>query len=71
MDWEVNFTQKAAKQTQKLPPRERDLIALLVRDMQLRGPVLPDWRNYSKLSLNTYHCHLSYRWVACWRVEDQ
>ncbi len=23
----------------------------------------------NKLGENTYHCHLAYRWVACWRNE--
>lgn len=28
---------------------------------------MPDWPNYSKLTnSNTYHCHLSYHWAACW-----
>lgn len=70
MGWTVNFSHKAAKQVKKLPARERDILALLVRDMQLRGAVLTDWSNYSKLSPTTYHCHLSYKWVACWRIED-
>jgi mRNA-degrading endonuclease RelE of RelBE toxin-antitoxin system len=69
MGWDVTFTGKAAKQVPKLPKRERDLLALLVRDLMLRGPVLPDWRNYSKLGHALHHCHLSYKWVACWRVE--
>lgn len=34
----------------------------LIKDLKDRGPVLPDWPNYS----NTYHCHLSYHWAACW-----
>lgn len=71
MNWNVSFTTKAGKQAQKLPKRERDLIALLVREMQLFGPVRSDWKNYSKLGVGTYHCHLSYRWVVCWRVEGK
>ena len=70
MDWNVTFTSKAEKQAHKLPRRERDLLALLVRELQLAGPVQPGWKNYSKLGKDTYHCHLSYKWVACWRVED-
>lgn len=70
MSWTVNFTSKASKQAGKLPKRERDILVLLVQDLQLRGATLPDWHNYSKLSPTTYHCHLTYKWVACWRVED-
>ncbi|NDE91573.1 MAG: hypothetical protein EB059_10655 [Alphaproteobacteria bacterium] len=71
MGWKVAFTSKAAKQVQKLPAREHDLVALLVGELELLGPVRSDWKNYSKLGVDTYHCHLSYRWVACWRVEDK
>jgi hypothetical protein len=70
MGWNVRFTGKAAKQAGKLRRRERDILALLVRDLELRGPVLPDWHNYSKLGPGLYHCHLSYKWVACWRIEN-
>lgn len=71
MSWNVGFTSKAAKQAGKLPPKERDLLALLVREIQLNGPVQASWSNYSKLGNDTYHCHLSYRWVACWKVENR
>ena len=71
MSWIVGFTSKAEKQVGKLPQKERDLLALLVREMQLSGPVRSNWKNYSKLGKEEYHCHLSYKWVACWRVEDR
>jgi hypothetical protein len=70
MAWNVRFSGKAAKQAGKLAGREKDVLALLVRDLELRGPALPGWRNYSKLGPDLYHCHLSYRWVACWRMEN-
>lgn len=68
--WSVRFTSKAAKQAGKLPKRERATLVALVRDLELRSAVISDWPNYSSLGKHTYHCHLSYRWVACWRVED-
>jgi mRNA-degrading endonuclease RelE of RelBE toxin-antitoxin system len=71
MEWSVSFTKKAVKGVAKMPKREQDVLNVLVRDLRLRGPVLPDWSNYSKLGPKEYHCHLSYKWVACWRVEDQ
>ncbi len=27
----------------------------------------PSWPNYSPLGEDNYHCHLKYRWVACWK----
>jgi hypothetical protein len=70
MAWQITFTSKAAKQITKLLQRERDILDMLVRDLALSGPVLPKWRNYSRLGKDEHHCHLSYQWVVCWRVED-
>jgi hypothetical protein len=70
-EWTVNFTSKAAKQEKKLPDKERKIIAALVTDLKTSGAVLPTWPNYSKLGGNRYHCHLSYKWVACWTLEDK
>ncbi|MEJ0062691.1 MAG: hypothetical protein WDO70_05685 [Alphaproteobacteria bacterium] len=71
MSWTVGFTNKADKQVGKLPRRERDLLDALVKDLIWRGAILPDWRNYSKLGPNLHHCHLSYKWVACWRANSE
>jgi mRNA-degrading endonuclease RelE of RelBE toxin-antitoxin system len=70
MAWKVGFSSKAAKQARKLAKRERILLTRLVTDLSVRGAVQPEWPNYSKLEDNAYHCHLNYRWVACWKVED-
>ncbi len=69
-EWQVEFTAKASKQARKLAKRERDTLLLLVEDMKHRGPVLYDWSNYSRLGDERYHCHLSYKWVACWELKD-
>ena len=29
------------------------------------------WKNFSWLEGNKYHCHLTYRYVACWEVLDE
>lgn len=71
MNWTVGFTSRAAKQVKGLQKRHRDALALLVREMQLNGPVQASWPNYSKLGEDTYHCHLAHKWVACWRVTDK
>ena len=42
MSWIATFTSNAAKSVKRLPKREKDLLALLVRDLELRGPVVPD-----------------------------
>lgn len=70
MAWQVAFTAKAAKQAKRMPQREQGILVRLIRDLQLSGPVQPGWKNYSKLGKGEYHCHLSYKWVACWQVKD-
>jgi hypothetical protein len=49
-----------------MPAIQQDKSALLLDDLKENGPIQPDWPNYSKLSEDKYHCHLSYKWVACW-----
>lgn len=68
--WRVKFSAKAAKQGRKLAKRELDALIALLEDLKAKGPILPDWPNYSKLGDGRYHCHLSYKWVACWTIED-
>ena len=70
MVWNITFSRKAAKQAKALAEREKGLLALLVREMALGGPVRGDWPNYSKLGKDTHHCHLNPKWVACWIVAD-
>lgn len=68
--WIVELPRKTLKKAAKMPSREQDTFRKLVKELQLNGPVQPDWPNYSKLSVAKFHCHLSYRWVACWEVLD-
>lgn len=42
---------------------------MLVNDLIEKGPVQKEWPNFSPLGKNTYHCHLSYSWVAVWYCE--
>jgi hypothetical protein len=60
----------ARKGISKMPNTEQVLFDLLAYDLSEKGPVLPDWPNFSKLGNITYHCHLSRKWVACWRHEN-
>ena len=43
----------------------------LVHDLEESGPVQTSWQNYSMLSDGSYHCHLTYHYVACWTCEDE
>lgn len=75
--WMVYLTRKAAKQVVKLPREIFDTLAILRAELEVEGPVQPEWRNYGKLKGKKgeyYHCHLNSgqpRYVAVWEVEDK
>lgn len=69
--WRVFFRRKVEKRVMKMPRTEQILFANLIEDLRRKGPIRREWRNFSKLSENEYHCHLSYSWVACWRGQDE
>lgn len=65
----MELTKSAAKKARQMPKSARQDLVLLLEELEKEGPIQPEWSNYSKLSKNEYHCHLSYSWVACWRNE--
>ena len=67
MRYRVAVTRKAEKGLSKLPGDVKKLLFLLVEDLKADGPFQPSWPNYSPLGEDNYHCHLKYRWVACWK----
>ena len=54
----------------KLPFPIQQKLFILIDDLHEKGPIRNDWPNYSKIDNNKYHCHLSYKWVACWTCEQ-
>lgn len=50
----------------KLPSDVQLLLYLLINDLKTSGPVQKSWMNFSPLGKNRYHCHINYRYVACW-----
>jgi hypothetical protein len=60
----------AKKRIEKAPEDVGILFGELLDDLAAKGPVLPDWPHYSKLGKDKYHCHLAYRWAACWYSES-
>ncbi|MEW6263333.1 MAG: cytotoxic translational repressor of toxin-antitoxin stability system [Thermodesulfobacteriota bacterium] len=74
MDWTVRFRPKAAKQTGKLPDRIKNVLRLLVEDIEEKGPVQGGWPNYGKLTEGRHHCHLKKgrpTYVAVWEESAQ
>jgi mRNA-degrading endonuclease RelE of RelBE toxin-antitoxin system len=66
MPYQVRIKKKVEKGLGKLPADVRKLLFLLIEDLKDEGPVQGGWRNFSPLGANRYHCHLTYRYVACW-----
>lgn len=71
MKYRVLIKKAIVKKLKKLPAKEYRKFDFPVQDLEERGPVLPNWLNFSKLGENEYHCHLSRSWVACWRREKR
>ncbi|EKD39847.1 MAG: hypothetical protein ACD_75C00278G0007 [uncultured bacterium] len=69
MKYTVKVKRKVLRDVEKMPKSEQEKLATLVDDLIESGPVQPAWPNYSKLSATEYHCHLSRKWIACWRHE--
>jgi len=74
--WQVGFTSKAAHQTQKLPDELQSVVSALVAELQVRGPMLFEWKNFGKLKGQRarYHCHIKSgrpTYVVCWEVIDK
>jgi hypothetical protein len=69
MKYKVAIKRRVLRCVERMPLNEQKKLVLLVDDLVASGPVQPAWPNYSKLSESEYHCHLSRKWVACWRHE--
>jgi hypothetical protein len=69
MKFEVIWKRKIGKQVLVMPEAEQKKFALLVKDLENKGPIQKEWRNFSDLGKNKYNCHLSFHWVACWYCE--
>jgi len=54
----------------KLPKDIQFTLDTLVDDLMEKGPIRKEWPNFSTLGKNEYHCHLAYKWVACWYNEN-
>ncbi|MCM0083309.1 cytotoxic translational repressor of toxin-antitoxin stability system [Geomonas sp. Red32] len=73
MVWKVAIDKRAQKQLLKLPNRVVDILARLLMEIELLGPVRGNWPNYSKLAGDRHHCHLKKgkpTYVAVW-VENK
>jgi mRNA-degrading endonuclease RelE of RelBE toxin-antitoxin system len=64
--YEVLVSKRVLKNVERMPESVQDRMAELIQDLKESGPLQPTWPNYVRLRSGRYHCHLSYKWVACW-----
>jgi hypothetical protein len=64
--YQVLIPRKVLRSIIKMPNSAQLRMANLVEDLRDRGPYQVKWPNYGRIGSNQYHCHLSYKWVACW-----
>jgi mRNA-degrading endonuclease RelE of RelBE toxin-antitoxin system len=67
--YEVRIKRKVERGLGNLPASVQDAMSYLLRDLKETGPVQKEWKSFSDLGKNKYHCHLSYKYVACWTWE--
>ena len=73
MVYNVKIKKKVLKNIRKMPKTRQLDFFDLIRDLRLNGPIQKGWPNFSSLDAGKtrFHCHLDYRWVACWSVVSE
>ena len=73
--WTVKLESKRIeKAIRDLPEHARLKMFALMKDLEMNGINQPSWPNYSKLSDDTYHCHIKKgrpTYVVCWKLIDK
>lgn len=67
--YKILIKKSALKNVQKMPKKIQFIFESLLDDLKDKGPFRKEWPNFSSLGKDEYHCHLSYKWVACWKYE--
>ncbi len=76
ISWTVIFSRKAEKQKDKLPANMADMLYLLRKDLEMRGPAVASWPHYGKIigsKSRHHHCHLNKghpTYVVVWQIID-
>jgi mRNA-degrading endonuclease RelE of RelBE toxin-antitoxin system len=66
MTYRILIRRKIERGLVKLPNEVKKLFNVLLEDLKYDGPMQKSWHNFSPLGEGKYHCHLNYRYVACW-----
>ena len=57
----------------KLPASIKAALTILIREMEIKGPIRGNWPNYGRLGFYRHHCHIKQghpTYVAVWEVLD-
>ena len=65
--YKVIVKKKILRNIEKMPVPIQKKLQFLVLDLAKKGPERYEYQNYSKPGPDRYHCHLSYKWIACWQ----
>ncbi len=74
MKWHVSVSYKVLKGLKKLPEPVKKRLFLLMKEIEISGPVRGNWANYSKLGVNRHHCHIKKghpTYVAIWEESNK
>ncbi|PIE70606.1 MAG: cytotoxic translational repressor of toxin-antitoxin stability system [Deltaproteobacteria bacterium] len=74
MNWTVILSKKTMKKVSKMPVAVKQQLFLLLKEIEVSGPVRGNWPNYIKLDKNRHHCHIKKgksTYVAVWEVIDK
>lgn len=78
-EWTVGYTSKSRKQRDDLPDKIIGLLRVLIKEIELSGPIRKNWPHFGALTgknipSNSYHYHLKDgrpTYVACWCIQDK
>jgi len=71
MSWQLLIEKRVGRQIDRLPANVHKAALLLLRELEILGPVRGNWPNYGKLTPTRHHCHLKKgrpTYVAVWEV---
>lgn len=74
MKWDVQISRKVLKGLPKMPNLAKKQLFLLMKEIEISGPIRGNWANYSKLGVNRHHCHIKKgkpTYVAVWEEQDK
>lgn len=69
----IEYTKKAMKSREKLTHSEQAIMDVLEQDLRETAgkPYNRGWQSFGELyGQNTFHCHITYRKVAVWKIEE-